>query len=127
MKGVMNEDSPANRRRYARLNTGVDYRVRVVHDGQVLERAQLMNISACGCGIQVHLEEIPGVEVGLILPQIYLLHEDLPLVPLQGTVVYMLGKHAGKVGGSVFLGVDFAPITPFLVNLIDQHVLSQSR
>jgi hypothetical protein len=122
----MAEENPQDRRRFARMNTGPDYGVRIVHGGRVLERARLTSISGSGCAAQVQLEEIPGLEVGTLFDTIHLLHPDLPYVPLQGTAVWVMGRHATKTTGTVLLGIDFTPITPFLQQFMDAHVVAHT-
>ena len=122
----MADENPQDRRRFARLNTGPDYDVHIVFQGRLLERARLTSISGSGCAVQVQIEEIPSLEVGAIFDTVHLVHPDLPYVPLPGTAVWVMGRHATKTTGTVLLGIDFAPITPFLQHFMDAHVMAHS-
>jgi len=118
----MAQDSDINRRRFPRLNTGPDYGLHVWVGGQLLEGAHLQNISAVGCALQLPILAVGGIENGTSLEPLYLDHEALPFVPLGGTVVWVLGRHAGRTSGYVLLGVEFRIITPMVQRLIGQHV-----
>ncbi len=123
----MSSLSPEDRRRFPRLNTGPDYGARVLYMGRALDHAELKNISACGCALQVMVEEVRSLEVGTVLDGIYLLHPELPQVPLPAVVMWVLGRHAAKVSGPITVGLDFNPITDLVQELIQQHVLEAGR
>jgi len=118
--------SEADRRRFERLSTaGKPYGVRFHLCGREILGARLANLSACGCGLEVQMADATGLEAGVNLQALHLVHPDLPLVPLEGTVVRVLGKVAGKTAGYVLVGVDFTGITPLVQGLIQGHVLAQ--
>jgi len=113
----------SDRRRAQRLSTsGGPYRVSFQLQGREVKHARLANISATGCALEVQMSEAWNLETGTILKDLYLVHEDLPLVPLQGFVVRLLGKVPGKTSGYVLAGLDFSQITPFVQDLIQAHV-----
>jgi c-di-GMP-binding flagellar brake protein YcgR len=93
---------------------------------QVLEReiadARLANLSASGCALEVQMAEAWHLGMGSVLETFYLDHPDLPFVPLQASVVRILGKVAGKTQGYALVGVDFSRITDFVGGLIEDHV-----
>lgn len=62
------------------------------------------------------------LDLGSVLDPFYLDHPDLPYVPLQASVVRILGKVAGKTHGYVLVGVEFSRITDFVRALIEEHV-----
>lgn len=116
----------ADRRRFARLSTaGKPYGVSFSHGGRDVLSARLANLSACGCGLEVQMEEAADLESGSLLEGICLDHPDIPPVPLDGVVVRVLGKVPGKTSGYVLVGVDFTAITPLVQGLINDHVLAQ--
>lgn len=92
-----------------------------IHDRMVTS-ARLANISASGCGLEIQMVDAWDLDSGSVLENLCILHPDLPCVPLQGTVVRLLGKVPGKTNGYVLAGVEFSVITPFIQNLIQQHV-----
>jgi len=47
-------------------------------------------------------------------------------VPLQATVVRLLGKVPGKTSGYLLAGVEFTLVTPFIKGLIEDHVEGRS-
>lgn len=111
------------KRRYPRLSTtaggyGVRFRTK---DIDILD-ANLANLSAGGCGLEVQLHEAAHLDVGDAIEFLVLDHPDLPLVPLTATILRMLGKVAGKTTGYVLIGVEFQDITPFVRELIADHV-----
>lgn len=117
-------DPREEQRRFPRLSTGGEYLVSLQMVGFGPVPARLQNLSACGCGLEVPITDMSAIELGARFYDILLIHEDLPCVPLQGTVVRILGKVPGKSTGYALVGVDFLPITPFLRNLIQAHVLA---
>ncbi len=123
----MSEPTPEDRRRFPRLNTGSEYGARAVYMGQTLSHAQLKNISACGCSVQFLVEQVPSLEVGSVVESFYLIHPDLPFLPLPAVVMWVIGRHATKTSGPVTVGLDFRPITPYVQELIQQHVLEASK
>jgi len=66
-----------------------------------------------------------NLDLGAVLEEIVMVHPDLPCVPLQGTVVRLLGKVPGKTSGYVLAGVEFTLITPFVRQLIRDHTESR--
>jgi c-di-GMP-binding flagellar brake protein YcgR len=84
--------------------------------------AQLANVSAGGCGLEIQMADARDMDTGSVLEELFLLHPDLPCVPLQATVVRMLGKVQGKTSGYVLAGVEFSQITPFIEEMIREHV-----
>jgi hypothetical protein len=61
-----------------------------------------------------------------VLEDLFLLHPDLPCVPLRAVVVRLLGKVPGKTSGYVLAGVEFNLLTPFVKQLIRDHVESRA-
>jgi len=113
----------SERRRDLRLSTsGGPYRVSFRFRDQCVTQARLANVSAGGCGLEIQMADARDLDPGAVLEAFFLLHPDLPCVPLQATVVRMLGKVPGKTGGYVLAGVDFTLITPFVRQLIRDHV-----
>lgn len=118
--------SETDRRRFERLSTaGKPYGVRFQLQGREVPGARLANLSACGCGLEVQMADAADLEAGVALQSLCLEHPDLPLVPLEGTVVRVLGKVPGKTSGYVLVGVDFTDITPLVQELIQGHVQAQ--
>jgi hypothetical protein len=117
---MMVQDSEC--RRFSRLSTGPDYGVRFRIAGQEIAEAQLQNVSAGGCGMQVPMEYAGPLEVGLKLEELYLDHPWLPYVPLECQIVRLLGKVPGKTAGYVLVGVEFTSVTPLIQVLIQAHV-----
>jgi len=112
-----------DRRRDIRLSTtGGPYQVSFQFQGRHVPDARLVNVSAGGCGLEVQMADARDMDTGSVLEDFFLLHPDLPCVPLRATVVRMLGKVPGKTSGYVLAGVEFAMITPFVKQLIRDHV-----
>jgi hypothetical protein len=114
---------PSNQRRYPRVSTsGRDYGIRFsIVEQEVLE-ARMANLSASGCGLEVPMGDAWSIDIGTNLEGIYIDHPDVPYVPLQGTVVRVLGKIPGKMVGYVLVGVDFNKVTDLVQGLIRDHV-----
>ena len=111
------------RRREIRLSTtGDGYQVSFRCRERSVTRAKLVNVSACGCGLEIPMGEVRDLDTGSVLEDCFLLHPDLPCVPLWCTVARMLGKVPGKTNGYVLVGVEFTLITPFVQQLIRAHV-----
>jgi c-di-GMP-binding flagellar brake protein YcgR len=92
-----------------------------IHD-RLVTTARLANLSAGGCGLEVQMVDAWDLDSGSVLENLCVMHGDLPCVPLQGTVVRLLGKVPGKTSGYVLVGVEFSMITPFVQELIEGHV-----
>ena len=111
------------RRRDVRLSTtGGPYQVSFRFQGRSVSRARLANLSASGVGLEVQMEDARDMDPGAVLEDLFLLHPDLPCLPLRAVVVRMLGKVPGKTAGYVLAGAEFSPVTPFVKQLIRDHV-----
>ena len=92
-----------------------------LHD-RLVTTARLANLSAGGCGLEIQMVDAWDLDSGSVIDNLCLLHPDLPCVPLQATVVRLLGKVPGKTSGYVLAGLEFSHITPFVQELIQGHV-----
>jgi c-di-GMP-binding flagellar brake protein YcgR len=111
------------RRRDVRLSTtGGSYLVSFRIRERQVGGARLVNVSAGGCGLEIQMADAWDLDTGIVLEDLFLLHPDLPCVPLQATVVRLLGKVPGKTSGYVLAGLEFTMITPFVQELIREHV-----
>jgi c-di-GMP-binding flagellar brake protein YcgR len=120
-QGVVTEGG--ERRRETRLSTtGGPYRVSFQLRERHVSDARLANVSASGCALEVQMADARDMDVGSVLDDFFLLHPDLPCVPLTAVVVRLLGKVPGKTSGYVLAGVEFSMITPFVQHLIRAHV-----
>lgn len=116
------------KRKFPRVSiTDGEYGIRFQGKGLEIENARLVNLSAGGCGLEVQMAEAHSLEMGDIMESLYLDHPDLPLVPLSGVIVRMLGKVPGKTSGYILMGIEFMGITPFIQGLIADHVTTQLR
>ena len=118
--------NPPDLRKYPRLSiSGQGYQVRFqIQDSTILD-SRLVNLSAGGCGMEVQIAAARSLEVGMVLEELFLDHQDLPLVPLSAVILRILGKVPGKTSGYILLGVEFQHLTPFLRELIAVHVDAQ--
>jgi c-di-GMP-binding flagellar brake protein YcgR len=105
---------------------GGDYRVSFQFQDRLVATANLVNISASGCGLEIQMGDARDLDTGVVLDNLLLIHPDLPSVPLQATVVRLLGKVPGKTSGYLLAGVEFTLVTPFIEALIDAHVEGNS-
>jgi c-di-GMP-binding flagellar brake protein YcgR len=121
----MNE---SDRRRDMRLSTtGGAYQVSFRYRDRRVNSANLANVSASGCGLEIQMADARDLDTGMVLEDLFLFHPDLPCVPLQATIVRLLGKVPGKTSGYVLAGVEFTMITPVVQGLIREHVESCTR
>jgi len=117
-----------DRRRDIRLSTtGGPYQVSFQFQSRHVAEARLVNVSAGGCGLEVQMADARDMDTGSMLEDFFLLHPDLPCVPLRAVVVRMLGKVPGKTSGYVLVGVEFTLITPFVKQLIRDHVEARAK
>ena len=113
----------SERRRFTRLSTaGGGYGVSFHFQDHVVSTASLANLSAGGCGLEIQMADARDLDMGAVMDNLLLIHPDLPCVPLQATVVRLLGKVPGKTSGYVLAGVEFSMMTPFIMALIEDHV-----
>lgn len=112
-----------NRRRFTRLSTSDgNYGVSFHFQDQLVVNARLANLSAGGCGLEIQMAEARDLDTGAVLDNLCLIHPDLPCVPLQATVVRLLGKVPGKTSGYLLAGVEFTMMTPLVMGLIQAHI-----
>jgi hypothetical protein len=105
------------------LSTDGDAYQVTFHLGDVLiTGARLANISCSGCGLEIQMADARDLDTGAVLENLCLIHPDLPCVPLQATVVRLLGKVPGKTNGYLLAGVEFTTVTAFIRELIHDHV-----
>jgi len=117
---------PHEQRKYPRMSVSDgEYGARFQIKGIAIPDGRLVNLSAGGCGLEVALTDVHQLDVGDILEGFCLDHPDLPAVPLSALVMRLLGKVPGKTSGYVLVGVEFQDITPFVRNLIAEHVATQ--
>jgi len=117
----------SERRRFTRLSTaGGEYGVSFLFQDHLVATANLVNLSAGGCGLEIQMADARDLDTGAVLDNLLLLHQDLPSVPLQATVVRLLGKVPGKTSGYLLAGVEFTLVTPFIKGLIEDHVEGRS-
>lgn len=115
-----------DKRKYPRLSiTEAGYAVRFKAGGREIRNARLANLSAGGCGLEVQMAEAKHLEVGDVLEAFLLDHPDLPWAPLSAVVLRMLGKVPGKTSGYVLMGLEFQGVTPFVRDLIADHVATR--
>ena len=112
-------------RRFERLSVGPEYRVTMEFQGRELKDLVLQNISAGGCGVKVPRPEAAGMDSGLHIPLVYLIHPALPYVPFEATIVRLLGRATGSRDGYVLVGLEFVYVTPTVGRLIMRHVIAQ--
>ena len=113
----------SERRRFTRLSpAGGGYGVSFHFQDHVVSTANLANLSAGGCGLEIQMADARDLDTGAVMDNLLLIHPDLPCVPLQATVVRLLGKVPGKTSGYVLAGVEFSMLTPFIKGLIEDHV-----
>jgi c-di-GMP-binding flagellar brake protein YcgR len=116
------------KRKFPRLSiTDGSYGIRFQGGGVDILNTRLVNLSAGGCGLEVQMVDAQSLEMGDIMESLYLDHPDLPLVPLSGVIVRLLGKVPGKTSGYILMGIEFLGITPFVQGLIADHVAVQLR
>jgi hypothetical protein len=113
----------SDERRFPRVNTsGLSYGIRFTVLEHEVQESRMVNLSASGCGLEVPMADAWSIDVGAGLEDVYIDHQDVPYVPLHGTVVRILGKIPGKVSGYCLVGIDFNLITPFIQDMIREHV-----
>ena len=117
------DSKESDRRREARVsNQGGAYQVGFRFRDRRITTARLANLSAGGCGLEIQIVDAREMDVGSVLDDFLIIHPDVPCVPLEATVMRMLGKVSGKTSGYVLAGVEFTMITPFVKELIRSHV-----
>lgn len=118
-------DTIGEMRRFDRLSVGPEYEVSLEIRGRELAGSVLQNISACGCGVKILRSEASGLETGLRIDRVHLIHAELPYVPLEATIVRMLGRAEGAREGYILLGLDFVYVSPTVERLLLRHIDEQ--
>lgn len=123
MGGTGVDRNESERRRDVRLSTsGGAYLVGFRHRDRRITTARLVNLSAGGCGLEIQIADAWDMDIGAVLDEFLIINPDLPCVPMEVTIMRMLGKVSGKTSGYVLAGVEFSMITPFVKELIRDHV-----
>lgn len=116
----MNEGE--EKRVHPRLSLDGSYTARFELEGVVFRGVPLTNISIGGIGISLDLIEALDISPGNILRNVVL--EQPPFSPtrVDAEVRHILGRHAGRVSGPLFLGLLFVDPPKALVAQIDAFI-----
>lgn len=105
-------EQPSDRRRYPRLSLEAGFTARFRAADKSFTAVQMSDLSAGGTCLRVDAQEADPLLKGTQVSTLYLDHPDLPTVPLQGQVSWLMGKVAGKTEGFVLVGVEFSGLNP---------------
>lgn len=110
------------KRIHPRLSLDGSYTARFELEGVVFRGVPLTNISRGGIGIRLEVVEAVDIVLGSILRNIVV--EQPPFSPLKvdAEVRHILGRHAGRTSGPLFLGVQFVDPSERLVTQIDKFI-----
>lgn len=119
-------DTPADRRRYPRLSVDASYTARFRAADKSFTAVPMSDLSAGGICLRVAAIEAETLVKGTLVSTLYLDHPNLPKVPIQGQVTWMMGKVPGKLTGFVLVGVEFVALNPkteaALANYVDERL-----
>ena len=110
------------KRVHPRLSLDGSYTARFELEGVVFRGVPLTNISVGGVGISLDLEEAMDIFLGNILRNLVL--EQTPFSPtrVDAEVRHILGRHAGRVSGPLFIGLLFMDPPKALVGQIETFI-----
>ncbi len=100
-------ESEAERRRHPRLSVDPSYTVRFKAGSRTFTAVPMTDLSAGGFCLRMTPKEAEGLAKGTSVASLYLDHLGLPTLPLQGQVVWVMGRVPGKVEGFVLVGIEF--------------------
>lgn len=115
-------ETPDNRREHPRLNLGEAFTVRFEVEGRVFRGVAMTNLSIGGIGLRMDVGELGPITAGTMLRNLVMEHPALPSLRVQGEVRHVLGAHAGRQSGPVFLGVQFQAPPDGFVRLVSDFI-----
>lgn len=115
-------DNPEERRQHPRLNLGEAFTARFEVEGRVYKGVPMTNVSIGGIGLRMQAEDLAGIVSGTTLRNLVLEHHALPSTRVQAQVRHILGLHAQRTHGSVFLGIQFLDPPEALVRQLEAFI-----
>lgn len=115
-------DDPANRRRFARVNVDDQHTVRFRFQDRELVGLPMTNLSAGGCCVKLVPAQAEGLDKGVGVEDLFLVHPRIPSVPLRAMVCWLMGRQPGKTEGFALVGFEFTDITPEFQASLEAYV-----
>jgi c-di-GMP-binding flagellar brake protein YcgR len=115
-------DDHANRRRFPRVNVDERHTVRFQFQSRELVGLPMTNLSAGGCCVKVVPSQAEGLVKGVAVEGLFLVHPNIPSVPLRAMVCWLMGRQPGKTEGFALVGFEFTDITPQYQESLDAYV-----
>jgi len=84
--------------------------------------APVTNLSAGGCCIRIAPHEALLLERGTPISMLRLMHPEIPSVPLQGRVCWIMGKRTEVQDGFSLVGIEFINPSPNFMALLEGYV-----
>lgn len=110
------------RRQHPRLNLGEAYTARFEVSSKVYRGVPMTNVSIGGLGLCMQAEDLGAIASGTELRNLVMEHPSLPSMRMMGVVRHILGLHAGKTSGPVFLGVQFVDPPEGIVRQLEAFI-----
>lgn len=98
------------------------YTARFELEGVVFRGVSLTNVSVGGVGISLDLLAATDITLGILLRNLVI--EQPPFSPIRADAVvrHVLGRHPGRVSGTLFLGLQFVDPPLSLVLQIESFI-----
>lgn len=110
------------KRVHPRLSLDGSHTVRFELEGVVFRGVGMTNLSVGGLGIRMDIEESAAIVLGVMLRNLVLEHPLLPTVKVDAEVRHILGRHADRVSGPLFIGLQFLNPPEALVRQIEAFI-----
>jgi hypothetical protein len=98
------------------------YTARFQGAGTGFNAVSMVDLSAGGICLRMDPRESGPLVKGTQVTSLFLDHQGLPTVPLQGLVSWVMGRVPGKVEGFILVGVEFMNLNPKVESALAQHV-----
>jgi hypothetical protein len=97
----------ADKRVHPRLSLDGSFTARFELEGVVYRGVSLTNISVGGIGISMDVGAAKDILLGILLRNLVIEQPPFPTIRADAVVRHVLGRHAGRVSGDLFLGLQF--------------------
>ena len=110
-------------RRYRRANTGPGHTVQFKARNRFFMGLSVVSMGAGGCSVKISITLAASLKPDDPLTKLFLLHPDLPQVPLEGRVSWIRGRQPGLEENALLMGIEFLSLEEGYAKLLDDYVV----
>lgn len=110
-------------RRYRRANTGSEYTVQFKVRDRFFMGLSVTSLGAGGCSVKISATLATSLKPDDLLSKLFLLHPELPRVPLEGRISWIRGRQPGMDENVLLMGVEFLSPDESYAQTLDDYVV----